>query len=134
MLNKLLDYLIPERVELRILIQSLDDMSKTVETQRIKIQKLEDTLSQQKTKYATEASKLAITSHAVHRYRERCGGTGTDDEIYKMLMKLLLQQLYTMDRLPDGGYDLKRGVRGTVVNNTLVTILPPRDIGKPRLR
>lgn len=99
-----------------------------------RIATLEDIIAHRMTAKATTANKLSVTSHAIHRYRERHKGSGTDTEISKKLYKLLLQQLSTMDTLPDGEYILERNVRGIVQNNTLVTIVPKRDIGKPRLK
>ena len=99
-----------------------------------RITMLEDIIANRMTAQATTANKLSVSSHAIHRYRERHKGSGTDTEISKKLYKLLLQQLATMDTLPDGEYILERNVRGIVQNNTLVTVVPKRDIGKPRLK
>jgi len=112
----------------------VDQLSAKIVLNASRIATLEDIVANRMTAKATTANKISVSSHAIHRYRERHKGLGTDTEISKKLYKLLLQQLATMDTLPDGEYILERNVRGIVQNNTLVTIVPKRDIGKPRLK
>jgi hypothetical protein len=124
----------PWRLEISKLSAINEALEAIIDHQKIKITNLEDAIASNKTKFATEVSKLSITSHAVYRYRERCKGKGSDDDIYKLLMKYLVQQLHITDKLSDGKYTLSKGVTGQVVNNTLVTVLPNRDIGRPKLK
>jgi hypothetical protein len=112
----------------------VDQLSAKIVLNASRIATLEDIVANRMTAKATTANKISVSSHAIHRYRERHKGLGTDTEISKKLYKLLLQQLAAMDTLPDGEYILERNVRGIVQNNTLVTIVPKRDIGKPRLK
>jgi len=104
------------------------------ETSRVQIQKLQDVIANKKTKLATTVDKLSITAHAIHRYRQRHNGKGTDEDISKMLHKCLLNQLATTDKLQDGEYVLKKGVVGVVANNTLVTVLPTRKVNTPSIK
>ena len=124
--SKFSHYINLENIVDQLHVQTVRDTSR--------IASLEDIIANRMTAKATTANKLSVSSHAIHRYRERHKGSGTDTEISKKLYKLLLQQLATMDTLPDGEYILERNVRGIVQNNTLVTIVPKRDIGKPRLK
>lgn len=134
MWNRFLDFICPVRIRLQSKLQFIEHLLSTIESLEANINKLEDVIATNKTTFTTEISKLAVTSHAIHRFRERHKGQGTDEDISKMLTKLLMQQLYTMDKLQDGQYTLKKGIVGVVKNNTLVTIIPTRDYGKPKLK
>ena len=134
MFNKILNIICPSRKQAATLYQKLQEIEQINEQYRQRIQKLEDTIAAKKTTFATTIDKLSVTSHAIHRYRERHKGKGTDKDIERMLYKCLLQQLATMDTLPDGEYTLRKNVKGRVINNTLVTILPRRDNGSPKLK
>ena len=134
MINKLLDLICPARKRVSSLEGIISYITEVDESKRLQIQRLEDVLAHKRTELASTIDKLYVTSHAIHRYRERHNGKGTDDDISTMLYKCMIQQLATTDTLMDGTYDLKRGLRGRIQNNTLVTILPKRDIGAPRLK
>lgn len=127
MIKRLLKWLCPSTYKLASAELALATQLKT-------IQRLEDIISNKKSQLSTTIDKLSITSHAIHRYRERHGGKGSDQDIERMLYKCLVQQLHCMDTLPDGTYDLRKNVKGVVSNNTLVTVLPHRQYGKPKLR
>jgi len=133
MLTKLLEFVCPSLKRVKQLEGIIEYITQIDEEKRVQIQRLTDTLANRKAVLTTTVDKLAVTSHAVHRYRERHKGKGSDEEISKMLYKCLLEQLATMDTLPDGTYDLRKNVKGIISNNTLVTVLPKRDVGKPRL-
>ncbi len=124
MFNKLLNKLCPSRAIVPALELAIANYVTDIEQQRKLIQKLEDIIANKKTIAATTVDKLSVSSHAIHRYRERHKGKGTDDDISKMLYKALLEQLASMDTLPDGKYPLRKGVIGVVKDNTLVTVLP----------
>ena len=134
MLSKLLDLLCPLRVAYRDSTKAVKQTAETLKVMSIKLQHQEDLASNTKTIFTDEVSKLAVTSHAIHRYRERHKGKGSDDEISRMLFKLLIKQLYTMDILPDGKYSLKKGLVGVIKGNTLVTVLPTQPVGMPKLK
>jgi len=88
-----------------------------------KLQKLEDILADKKSSEATIYNELAVSAHAVHRYKERINNKLTNADVSKMLYKALIRQLYTMDTLQDGRYSLFKGVVGVVKDKTLVTVL-----------
>ena len=90
---------------------------------RILLQRSEDLLANRNAK-ATVAQSLVVTDHAVHRYRQRIGFKGSDDELKKMIYKLTIRHLSTMDKLPDGRYDLGKNVIAAVKDNTVTTIVP----------
>lgn len=116
------------KISTKELIDKISTLNKLVDS-------LEMTIASNKTDTAKYIDKLHVTSHAIHRYRERHKGKGTDKEISDMLFKLLLEQLRSMDTLPDGEYVLKRGVVGVIVQDTLVTIIPKRSaVAVPKLR
>ena len=133
MFDSILNFICPFRRKIIELTYELEQIRAINERYRQRIQKLEDVISAKKTKLSQTIDKISITSHAIHRYRERHKGKGTDEDIARMLYKCLLQQLATMDTLPDGEYVLRKNVKGRVINNTLVTVLPNRDIGAPKL-
>lgn len=90
---------------------------------KLLLQRTEDLLANRNAK-ATVAQSLVVTDHAVHRYRTRIGFKGSDDELKKMIYKLTIRHLSTMDQLPDGRYDLGKNVIAAVKDNTVVTIVP----------
>lgn len=134
MWNKLLDFLCPARVQLDLMQSNTKRLIDAINEYSIKVSNLEGALTDKLTMFSKESNKLSVTSHAVHRYKERYKIKASDEDVSKELTKLLIQQLYTMDTLPDGKYTLKKGVVGVVKNNTLVTIIPKRDYGKPKLK
>jgi len=90
---------------------------------KILLQRSEDLLANRNAK-ATVAQSLIVTDHAVHRYRQRIGFGGSDDELRKMIYKLTIRHLSTMDKLPDGRYDLGKNIIAAVRDNTVTTIIP----------
>ncbi len=139
MLSSILDFLCPARVSLRIAVALLADKEELLSTQRgrlrpFRLQQMKDLAATNKTLFTDFVSKLSATSHAIHRYRERHKGKGTDKEISKMLFNLLIQQLNATDRLQDGRPPLKKGLVGVIKDNTLVAILPTQTVGAPKLK
>ena len=124
MFNTLLDFICPARKALRAYKKLLDDSLDISAKLAAKLQRLEGVLAEKKSKLTTTIDSLHVTSHAIHRYRERHKGKGTDDDIRKMLYKALIRQLATMNSLPDGKYQIAKNIWGQVINNTLVTVLP----------
>jgi len=124
MFKKLLAMICPmpkAQIELEFKLQTLNN---ELRNQRIQIQSLTDTLANKMTKASSGISKLAVSAHAVHRYKERHNAKGNSAEISKTLLKYLIEQMATMDTLPDGKYPLTKNVIGVVSNQTLVTVLP----------
>jgi len=133
MIDKLLDWICPSRAKLEEYEATLLICSARIKFHKENIQRLEDLLADKKNEATTTYNELSVSAHAIHRYRERCKGKGTDEEIRKYLYKGLIRQLATMDTLPNGHYTLYKGVTGRIENNTLVTVIPNRDIGAPKL-
>ena len=134
MINKLLDWLCPSRKQVVAYQSEAIGFINEIAFYKTTIQRLEDILAAKKNESTTTFEELSVSAHAIHRYRERCKGKGTDDEIRKYLYKGLIRQLATMDTLPNGHYTLYKGVTGRIENNTLVTVIPNRDIGAPKLK
>lgn len=133
MIDRLLNWLCPSRAKLEGYEATTIICSARVKSHKEKIQRLEDLLADKKNGATTTYNELSVSAHAIYRYRERCKGKGTDEEIRKYLYKGLVRQLATMDTLPNGHYTLYKGVTGRIENNTLVTVIPNRDIGAPKL-
>lgn len=72
---------------------------------------------------AIHAQAIYVTQHALHRYRERIGFNGTDDELRKMIYKLTLRHLATLDRLPDGHYKINDKAAVRIADNTVQTVV-----------
>lgn len=86
-------------------------------------QQLEDLLANRNVG-AIKAQTLYVTEHALSRYRQRIGFNGSDDELKKMIYKLTIRHLATMDYLPDGQYSLNDKAAARVKDNTVCTIIP----------
>jgi regulator of replication initiation timing len=115
-------------------IEELEDLVETktstimflVETNQELTQKIEElttTLSEELAGKQTEAGKISITQHAIHRYRERCNGIGTDDDIRKFLLKGILKHLGATDTLSDGKYSISKGIIAIIQDNSVVTVI-----------
>jgi len=103
-------------------ITNLKDYSRK---QRHNLQRYEDLLAN-KNAEAVVAQTLYVTEHAIQRYKERIGHKGSNDEIRKMIYKLTIRHLATMDKLEDGKYDLNDVAQARVKDNTVTTIVPRR--------
>ena len=125
MWTKLLHLICPQLPRLK---KSLDEMVTLNQQQRHALQKLEDVVSRDKNATTTEVDKIVVPNHAIHRYRQRFDGKGTDDNIRMLLYKLVTRLLYTMDTLPDGDYTLSRGMTGRIIDSTLVTIFKSKSV------
>ena len=108
---------------LEISRQASDYENKLTEQRRI-IQRQEDLLANKNGK-ATIAQQLYVTDHAVHQYRKRVGFGGSDDELRKMIYKLTIRHLHSMDRLQDGHYKISDKAAVRVKDNTVCTIVHP---------
>jgi len=97
-------------------------LKKKNQEQRHSLQRYEDLLAN-KNAQAVTAQTLYVTEHAIQRYRERIGHKGTNDEIRKMIYKLTLRHLATLDKLEDGKYDLNDIAQARVKDNTVTTII-----------
>lgn len=133
MINRILDWICPSRVELlksELRLKELEEYTNGIVDElsisKQLTQKLADSIAQKKTITSTTIDKLSVTQHAIHRARERHDYKGTDEEISKRLYKALITQLGIMDTLPDGVYTLSKGVAGQVKDSTLLTVLPER--------
>lgn len=122
LLQKFQQYIIPE---LKILKESIKDLKEELDDSKKMCQRFEDLLTD-KNAQCTQAQALHITDHAIHRYRERGGFKGTDDELRKKIYKLLARHLLRMDKLSDGEYDLDKNVVCRVKDNTAVTCMRRR--------
>jgi len=111
------------RMEIRRLENILDVSSDTIEDLRRKTQQLEDMLANRNTA-AVRAQTLYVTEHALDRYRKRIGFNGSDDELRKMIYKLTIRHLATMDSLPDGEYTINDQAMVRVKDNTVCTVIP----------
>lgn len=124
-------YFCPNSIKLankvRILQYALDSTTQ-------KFTKLSTHLLNDKINIHSPIQGISVTDHAIHRYKERCGAKGTTDELRKQLYSKLIKLFATFDELPDGKYVLDKGVEGQIINNTLVTVLPKRKRGSPRLK
>lgn len=107
----------------------LDQLTIANETLRRDNQRLEDMLAN-KNVPAIKAQTLYVTEHALDRYRKRIGFNGTDEELRKMIYKLTIRHLATMDYLPDGEYTINDKATVRVKDNTVCTVVPY----KPRRR
>jgi len=97
-------------------------LEKKNQLQRHSLQRYEDLLAN-KNAQAVTAQTLYVTEHAIQRYRERIGHKGTNDEIRKMIYKLTLRHLATLDKLEDGKYDLNDIAQARIRDNTVTTII-----------
>lgn len=88
-------------------------------------QRFEDLLTN-KNASCTEAQRIFITDHAIHRYKERGGFTGTNEDLRKKMYKLLARHLLVLDKLADGEYDLDKNIVCRVKDNTAVTCMTRR--------
>jgi len=89
--------------------------------------KLESIIAKENTSLVLEATKLHISDHAIHRYKQRIlkehsQYNDPDEAIRQQLYKLLLRHLACTDKLSDGRYDLNRNVVCKVKDNTMVTV------------
>ncbi len=85
-------------------------------------QKYEDMLANRNA-VCTQAQALFVTNHAIQRYKERIGYSGSDEDLRKKIYKLTVRHLATMDKLEDGTYDIEHNVRARVKDNTVCTIM-----------
>jgi len=100
----------------------IEVLEKKNQLQRHSLQRYEDLLAN-KNAQAVTAQTLYVTEHAIQRYRERIGHKGTNDEIRKMIYKLTLRHLATLDKLEDGKYDLNEIAQARIKDNTVTTII-----------
>lgn len=105
--------------------QELKTLKTINEKQKHKLQHYEDLLANKNAK-AVAAQQLYVTEHAIHRYKERIGFNGSDDELRKMIYKLTLRHLATMDKLPDGHYKINDKAAVRVADNTIQTVIPAK--------
>lgn len=105
--------------------QQFEELQENYNTLFKRTQQLEDMLAN-KNVAAITAQTLYVTEHALSRYRQRIGFNGSDDELRKMIYKLTLRHLATMDKLPDGEYQLNNKAAVRVKDNTVCTVIPRR--------
>lgn len=117
------------RKQHQVIESELDAIIEEVETLKREAQRLEDMLAN-KNVAAIKAQTLYVTEHALDRYRKRIGFNGTDEELRKMIYKLTIRHLATMDYLPDGEYTINDKAMVRVKDNTVCTVVPY----KPRRR
>ena len=84
------------------------------------------TLLAAKNANAVSAQQLYITKHAVHRYRERIGFTGSDKDLREYIYKQTIKHLATMDKLPDGHYKIDSRAAVRVADSTVQTVVPAK--------
>lgn len=102
--------------------KSVIDYENKLTEQRHTIQRQEDMLANRNFK-AIVSQQLYITDHAIHQYRKRIGFGGSDDELRKMIYKLTLRHLATMDTLPDGHYKINDKAAVRIKDNTVCTVV-----------
>lgn len=129
MLQKFLAF-ICNRAKYVSIIQSLEIELSELEEKHVNLskrtQQLEDMLAN-KNVAAITAQTLYVTEHALSRYRQRIGFNGSDDELRKMIYKLTIRHLATMDKLQDGEYTINNKAAVRVKDNTVCTVIPKRS-------
>jgi len=107
----------------KLRMQSFEYENKLTEQQKT-IQRQEDLLANRNSK-AIVSQQIYVTDHALHQYRKRIGFGGSDDELRKMIYKLTLRHLKTMDKLQDGHYKLNDKAAVRIKDNTVCTVVYP---------
>ena len=126
LLEKIQHFVVPE---LETLQNNIIQLTEDLESSQKMCQRFEDLLTDKNAK-CTQAQALHITDHAIHRYKERGGFKGTDDELRKKIYKLLARHLLYMDELSDGDYDLDKNIICRVKDNTAITCMKRRGCKK----
>ena len=103
------------------LIQKLDRQQQTIKSQNTKIQLYEEMLAN-KNAATTIAQTIYVTDHAVHRYIERVDKFINPSEAKRLIYKRTLALLTTMDRLPDGKYNITNNATIRIKDNTVCTV------------
>jgi len=103
------------------LIQKLDKQQQTIRSQNTKIQLYEEMLAD-KNAATTIAQTIYVTDHAVHRYIERVDKLINPSEAKRLIYKRTLALLTTMDRLPDGKYNITNNATIRIKGNTVCTV------------
>ena len=129
MLQKFLAFICNKAKYVNI-IQSLEiklaEIKQEYTTLHKRTQQLEDMLAN-KNVAAITAQTLYVTEHALSRYRQRIGFSGSDDELRRMIYKLTIRHLATMDKLQDGEYVINNKAAVRVKDNTVCTVIPKRS-------
>lgn len=94
----------------------------TLKEQNRKIQ-LYETMLADKNAASAIAQTIHVTDHAVHRYIERINRNILPDEARKLIYKRTLSLLATLDKLPDGKYDITKEATIRIKNNTVCTVV-----------
>lgn len=94
-----------------------------------RIEMLEDMLAAKNAKSIT-SNEIFVTNHAMHQYKSRIGFNGSDDELRKIIYKECLKHLATMDKLPDGKYEISNNAILRIKDNTVCTVTPRTGLGK----
>ena len=94
-----------------------------------RIEMLEDMLASKNAKAIT-SNEIFVTNHAMHQYRSRIGFNGSDDELRKIIYKECIKHLATMDKLPDGKYEISNNAILRIKDNTVCTVTPRTGLGK----
>ena len=94
-----------------------------------RIEMLEEMLASKNAKAIT-SNEIFVTNHAMHQYRSRIGFNGSDDELRKIIYKECIKHLATMDKLPDGKYQISNNAILRVKDNTVCTVTPRTGLGK----
>lgn len=94
----------------------------TIKKQNTQIQ-LYETMLANKNAAATIAQSIYVTDHAVHRYIERVNNRIQPEEARKLLYKRTLALLKTLDKLPDGNYEITKDTSVRIKDNTVCTVI-----------